>query len=203
MGIKIHELNKIIKIKGDGIFPLTQNIGGTDRKTLKATTDQLKDFINSENLDILNDLEDEINDKKIDTSLFDRLLRKDGSKSMFGDLQMNNSTVINYSARIFKITDNYTLKQEDNSSIILVDKPNLTSDPNNRVEIIINENTLPIGFNIIIIQLADTQIKMSKTGSVELWNPDNYFVSRGKFSSINVCVLKQNKIWVVGDLVSN
>jgi hypothetical protein len=196
MGIKIHELNKIIKIKGDGIFPLTQNIGGTDRKTLKATTDQLKDFINSENLDILNDLEDEI-----DTSLFDRLLRKDGSKSMFGDLQMNNSTVINYSARIFKITDNYTLKQEDNSSIILVDKPNLTSDPNNRVEIIINENTLPIGFNIIIIQLADTQIKMSKTGSVELWNPDNYFVSRGKFSSINVCVLKQNKIWVVGDLV--
>jgi hypothetical protein len=201
MGIKIEDLNKIQKIKGDSVFPLTQNIGGTDRKTLKATTDQLKDFINFENLDILNDLEDEINNKKIDTSLFDRLLRKDGSKSMFGDLQMNNSTVINYSARILKITDNYTLKAEDNSLVILVDKPNLTNDPNNRVEIIINENTLPIGFNIIIIQLADTQIKITKTGSVELWNPDNYFVSRGKFSSINVCVLKQNKIWVVGDLV--
>jgi hypothetical protein len=201
MGIKIEDLNKIQKIKGDGVFPLTQNIGGTDRKTLKATTDQLKDFINFENLDILNDLEDEINNKKIDTSLFDRLLRKNGSKSMFGDLQMNNSTVINYSARILKITDNYTLKAEDNSLVILVDKPNLTNDPNNRVEIIINENTLPIGFNIIIIQLADTQIKITKTGSVELWNPDNYFVSRGKFSSINVCVLKQNKIWVVGDLV--
>lgn len=201
MGVKIEQLYDTLKIKNDDVFPLTQSTGGTDRITLKVSTSALKDNFTSDINSDLDDLEDEIDNKTIDPSNFNKLLPKDGSKSMAGDLYMTNSTVINYSAKIKNITDNYTLKPIDNASIILVNKENSNNDPDARVEIIINENILPVGFNIILIQTGNTQIKIIPNGSVEIWNADNFKTSKQKYSLINICVLKTNKIWLFGDMV--
>lgn len=201
MGVNIEQLYGTLLIKNDDVFPLTQSTNGTNRNTLKATALQLKENFNSDINDDLDNLETEFDNKKIDSSNLNKLLRKDGTKSMAGDLYFDNSTVTKYSAKLISITDNYTLKREDNASILLVSKQNISNDPDFRVEININENSLPVGFNIILIQTGDTQVKIKTTGSVDIWNPDNFKTTRQKYSLINICVLKPNKVWIFGDMV--
>lgn len=201
MGVKIDQLYSGVTIKNDDVFPLTQDIDGTNRITLKATALQIKDNFNADINAGLNNLETVLDSKKFDRSIFNKFLRVDGTKSMSGDLYMDNSTVKNYSAKLITITDNYTLKSEDNASILLVNKDNTTNNPDNRVEININENSLPIGFNVIIIQTGSTQAKVTTTGNLEIWNPDDFKTTKQKYSLINLCILKENKIWLFGDMV--
>jgi hypothetical protein len=200
MGVKIHELYSGPTIKSDDVLPLTQDINGTDRITLKATISQVKEKINEDINITLNNIEIDLNNKNFDKSKFDKLLRVDGTKFMKGNLYMDNSTIINYSARIINITDNYTLTPEDNASVLLVNK-NDTTNSNSRVEININENSLPVGFNIIIIQTGFDKVKITTNGNLEIWSTDGYKTTKQKYSSINLCILKSNKIWLYGDMV--
>lgn len=201
MGVKIEELYDAINLKGDDVFPLTQSISGTNRITLKVSASGLKENFNFDINTDLNDIKTELDSKTIDTSNFNKLLPKDGSKTMAGDLYMNNSTVINYSAKLKTITDNYTLTPIDNASVLLVDKLNLDNNPDDRVEINIEENSLPVGFNIIIIQTGETQVKIVTNGSVDIWNADGFKTTKQKYSLINLGILKLNKVWLFGDMV--
>ena len=79
MGIKIHELNTGISVANTDLFPLTQDIGNSQRKTLKATALQIKDNFNADVLNRLNDLSVENDNNKIDKTNFDKFLpRKSG-----------------------------------------------------------------------------------------------------------------------------
>lgn len=201
MGVKIDELYDGLVIKDEDVFPLTQSISGTNRITLKATALQIKENFNSDINNNLDNLQIELDSKKFDKSIFDKFLKVDGSKLMGGDLYMNNSTVTNYSAKLIPITDNYTLTPTDNASILLIDKENTTNDPDSRVEINIIENSLPIGFNVVIIQTGSTQVKITTTGAIDIWNPDGLKTTKQKYSLINLCMLKPNKVWLFGDMV--
>lgn len=201
MGIRIDELNSGIGLKDDDVIPLTKDIGGSQRKTLKATALQIKNNFNSEPLDRITELETDDANNKIDKTIFNKFLPTNGSKGMTGDLYMDSgSSVSKYSAKLLSFNDNFTLLQEYNTAVILVDKPNPTGNSNNKVTITINPNTLNIGFNVVIIQTGNTLVEIFGESGIELWNADGLRTTRGQYSLINVCVLKTNKVWLFGDV---
>jgi hypothetical protein len=200
MGIKIDEFNSGVRINDSDVFPLSQDIGGSQRKTLKATALQIKDSFNLDNLNRADDLTDQITDQKIDKTIFNKFLPTNGSKPMTGDLYMDGSTVSKYSAKILTYSDNFTLSQNLNTSVILIEKENPTGNSNNKVTVTINPNTLNIGYNVILIQTGDTLVEVASSSGIQLWNADGLRTTRGKYSLINVCVLKENKIWLFGDV---
>jgi hypothetical protein len=200
MGIKIDELNSGIVIKDDDVIPLTQDIGDSQRKTLKATALQIKNRFNLEPFVKITDLENANTAVKIDKTIFNKFLPTNGSKPMTGDLYMDGSTVSKYSAKLLTFDDNFTLSQVYNTAVILVDKPNLTGNPNDKVTITINPDELDIGFNVVIIQAGGTLVEILGTSGIELWNADGLRTTRGQYSLINVCVLKPNKVWLFGDV---
>jgi hypothetical protein len=200
MGIKISELNSGISISDDDLFPLSQDIGSSQRKTLKATALQIKNSFNQEVLSDINSLSAVNKGNTIDKTIFNNFLLRDGSKKMNGDLYMDGSTITKYSARILTYTDNFTLSQDHNTSIILIDKPNLTGNPSNKVTVTVNQNDLNVGFNVILIQTGNTLVEVFGSVGIELWNADGLRTTRGKFSLINLCVLKPNKVWLFGDV---
>jgi hypothetical protein len=201
MGIKIHDLNTGISVRDTDLFPLTQDIGNSQRKTLKATALQIKDNFNAEILNRLNALSGENDDNKIDTTNFERFLPVNGSKPMNGDLYMDaGSTVSKYSAKILTYTDNFTLTQDLNTSVILIEKSNPTGNSANKVSLTIEPNTLNVGYNVILIQSGDTLVEVLSSSGIEIWNADGLRTTRGKYSLINLCILKPNKVWLFGDV---
>ena len=201
MGIKIHELNTGISVGDTDLFPLTQDIGNSQRKTLKATALQIKDNFNAEILNRLNALSGENDDNKIDTTNFERFLPVNGSKPMNGDLYMDaGSTVSEYSAKILTYTDNFTLTQDLNTSVILIEKGNPTGNSANKVSLTIQPNSLNVGYNVILIQTGDTLVEILSSSGIEIWNADGLRTTRGKYSLINLCILKPNKVWLFGDV---
>lgn len=201
MGIKIHELNTGISVANTDLFPLTQDIGNSQRKTLKATALQIKDNFNADVLNRLNDLSVENDNNKIDKTNFDKFLPVNGSKRMNGDLYMDaGSTVSTYSAKILTYTDNFTLTQDLNTSVILIEKDNPTGNSANKVSLTINPNTLNVGYNVILIQSGDTLVEVLSSSGIEIWNADGLRTTRGKYSLINLCILKPNKVWLFGDV---
>ena len=200
MGIRIDELNSGIKLNDSDVMPLSQDIGNDERKTLKATVLQISDAFNADNLNRINDLTDQTNDDKIDKTIFERFLPVNGSKPMTGDLYMDSSTVTRYSAKILSYTDNFTLTQDLNTSVILVDKANPTGDSKNKVSITVAPNTLNVGYNVILIQSGDTSVEILSSNGLELWNADGLRTTRGKYSLINLCILKPNTVWLFGDV---
>ena len=201
MGIKIHELNTGISVANTDLFPLTQDIGNSQRKTLKATALQIKDNFNADVLNRLNDLSVENDNNKIDKTNFDKFLPVNGSKRMNGDLYMDaGSTVSTYSAKILTYTDNFTLTQDLNTSVILIEKDNPTGNSANKVSLTINPNTLNVGYHVILIQSGDTLVEVLSSSGIEIWNADGLRTTRGKYSLINLCILKPNKVWLFGDV---
>ena len=201
MGIKIHDLNTGISVRDTDLFPLTQDIGNSQRKTLKATALQIKDNFNAEILNRLNALSGENDDNKIDTTNFERFLPVNGSKPMNGDLYMDaGSTVSEYSAKILTYTDNFTLTQDLNTSVILIEKGNPTGNSANKVSLTIQPNSLNVGYNVILIQTGDTLVEILSSSGIEIWNADGLRTTRGKYSLINLCILKPNKVWLFGDV---
>jgi hypothetical protein len=201
MGIKIHDLNTGISVRDTDLFPLTQDIGNSQRKTLKATALQIKDNFNADVLSRLNALSGENDDNKIDTTNFERFLPVNGSKRMNGDLYMDaGSTVSKYSAKILTYTDNFTLTQDLNTSVILIEKGNPTGNSANKVSLTIEPNTLNVGYNVILIQSGDTLVEVLSSSGIEIWNSDGLRTTRGKYSLINLCILKPNKVWLFGDV---
>jgi hypothetical protein len=201
MGIKIQDLNTGISVRDTDLFPLTQDIGNSQRKTLKATALQIKDNFNAEILNRLNALSGENDDNKIDTTNFERFLPVNGSKPMNGDLYMDaGSTVSEYSAKILTYTDNFTLTQDLNTSVILIEKGNPTGNSANKVSLTIQPNSLNVGYNVILIQTGDTLVEILSSSGIEIWNADGLRTTRGKYSLINLCILKPNKVWLFGDV---
>ena len=201
MGIRIDELNSVIVVKDDDVIPLTQDIGGSQRKTLKATALQIKNIFNLEPFVKITELENADTGNKIDKTIFNKFLPTNGSKGMTGDLYMDSgSSVSKYSAKLLTFNDSFTLSQVYNTAVILVDKPNLTGNPNDKVTITINPNELDIGFNVVIIQAGNTIVEIFGASGIELWNADGLRTTRGQYSLINVCILKPNKVWLFGDV---
>ena len=201
MGIKIHDLNTGISVIDTDLFPLTQDIGNLQRKTLKATALQIKDNFNADILSRLNALSGENDNNKIDKTNFEKFLPVNGSKGMNGDLYMDaGSTVSKYSAKILTYTGNFTLTQDLNTSVILIEKSNPTGNSANKVSLTIEPNTLNVGYNVILIQSGDTLVEVLSSSGIEIWNADGLRTTRGKYSLINLCILKPNKVWLFGDV---
>jgi hypothetical protein len=200
MGIRIDELNSGIRLNDSDVMPLSQSIGIDERKTLKATALQISDAFNADNLNRIADLTDLITDHKIDKTIFNKFLPINGSKPMTGDLYMDNSTVSRYSAKLLSYSDNFTLSQDLNTSVILIEKANPTGNSNNKLSVTIDPNSLNVGYNVILIQTGDTLVEVLSSSGIELWNADGLRTTRGKYSLINICVLKENKIWLFGDV---
>jgi hypothetical protein len=202
MGIRIDELNSGVRINDTDVTVLSQIIetGLSARQTLKVTAAQIRDSFNADNLNRIDDLTDESNDTKIDKTIFERFLPVNGSKPMTGDLYMDSSTVTRYSAKILSYTDNFTLTQDLNTSVILINKANPTGDSKNKVSITVAPSTLNVGYNVILIQTGDTLVEVLSANGIELWNADGLRTTRGKYSLINLCILKPNKVWLFGDV---
>jgi hypothetical protein len=201
MGVKIDELNSGIKINDLDVMPLSQDIGNSQRKTLKATALQISNAFNESNLNKIADLNDLVTTNKIDKTIFNKFLPINGSKPMTGDLYMDGSTVSKYSAKVLTYTEDFDLTQNLNASIILLEKSNPTGNINAKIKVTINPNSLDVGFNVILIQTENTQIEIYGLGIVKILNPDGFLFSRGKYSTINLCVLKPNYVWAFGDMV--
>jgi hypothetical protein len=202
MGIRIDELNSGVRINDTDVTVLSQIIeaGLSARQTLKVTAAQIRDSFNADNLNKINDLTDETNDDKIDKTIFNKFLPTNGSKPMTGDLYMDGSTVSKYSAKILTYTDNFTLTQDLNTSVILVDKENPTGNSNNKVSITITPDSLNVGYNVILIQSGNTLVEVLSSNGIEIWNSDGLRTTRGKYSLINICILKPNTVWLFGDV---
>lgn len=179
----------------------TQENSLSSRKTLKATALQIKNRFNLEPFEKITELSNSDNNNKIDKTIFNKFLPINGSKGMTGDLYMDlGSSVSKYSAKLLTFNDSFILSQVYNTAVILVDKPNLTGNPNDKVTITINPDELNIGFNVVIIQAGNTLVEILGESGIELWNADGLRTTRGQYSLINVCVLKTNKVWLFGDV---
>jgi len=178
----------------------TEN-SSSSRKTLKVTASQIRDSFISEFTSKLTELDNNHKSKIIDTSTFNNFLPVSGGKKMTGDIRMEmGSSIAEYSAKILSFDNDFTLLPEHNTAVILVDKINTTSNLNNKVKITVNPNTLSVGFNVVIIQTNNTLVEVFGSNGIELWNADGLRTTRGKYSLINLCVLKQNKVWLSGDV---
>ena len=117
------------------------------------------------------------------------------------DLNVNNYQLHKFSAKIIKFTSDTFLTQEHNGCILLFERFSQT-DADDRIYAKINQNTLSVGFNVMIIQTGDVQVKISNPDTfVSLLNSDASLSSRIKYSQINLCSIENNKVWISGDIV--
>ena len=117
------------------------------------------------------------------------------------DLNVNNYQLHKFSAKIIKFTSDAFLTQEHNGCILLFERFSPTN-ADDRIYAKINQNTLSVGFNVMIIQTGDVQVKVNNPDTlVSLVNSDASLSSRTKYSQINLCSIENNKIWISGDIV--
>lgn len=205
MGIKIIELSAANTIKSDDYLPISQKEDtNTDkRNTYKISTSQFKDYVNVDVNNRISDLQGSIDNFTIDPNVFNDYVKLSGD-TMTGNLNMSGYEIQNFSANIIEYTDSIELSAGHNGSIILMNRPVLIGEVEPKATITINEiPKLPNGFNVMIIQTGDSQVKISKNGNVLLTQTDNALLTRKKYSQINICVLQQTPytIWMSGDMV--
>jgi hypothetical protein len=199
MGIKIIELSAANTIKSDDYFPISQidNNSIDNRNTYKITTDQFKTYVNSDVYGKVSFLQNIVNTLNIDPNVFNNFVSLTGD-TMTGNLNMSGNQIQNFSANIIEYSDSITLSAEHNGSIILMNKSTV-----GEASITINETPkLPNGFNVMIIQIGDSRVKIEKNGNVVLIHSDNASSTRKKYAQINLCVLQQTPytIWMSGDM---
>lgn len=205
MGIKIIELSAANAIKNDDYLPISQKDSNIDdtRNTYKITTDQIKQYVIGEVNSKLSNLQNLADTLGVDPNIFNNFVELSGD-TMTGNLNMDGYEIQNFSANIIEYSDSITLSAGHNGSIILMNRPVSSGEVDPKATVTIDETPkLPNGFNVMIIQIGDSQVKMSKNGNVELTQSDNALLTRKKYSQINLCVLQQTPytIWMSGDMV--
>lgn len=205
MGIKIIELSAANTIKSDDYLPISQkdSFSVDTRNTYKISTEQIKQYVNADVNNKLSNLQGLADTLGVDPNIFNNFVELSGD-TMTGNLNMSGYEIQNFSANIIEYSDSITLSAGHNGSIILMNRPVSSGEVDPKVLVTINETPkLPNGFNVMIIQTGDSQVKMSKTGNVLLTQSDNSLYTRKKYSQINICVLQQTPyiIWMSGDMV--
>lgn len=205
MGIKIIELSAANIIKNDDYLPISQKDDAIldSRNTYKVSTLQIKEYVNADIIPRISNLQGLADSINIDPSIFNNYVKLSGD-SMTGNLNMSGYEIQNFSANILEYTDSITLSAGHNGSIILMNRPVSSGEIDPKVIVTINETPkLPNGFNVMIIQTGDSQVKISKIGDVNLSQSDNALYTRKKYSQINICVLQQipYTVWMSGDMV--
>lgn len=203
MGIKIVELSAANVITDTDLLPISQATSTGDRDTNKVSTATLKAYINNDVTKKLNDLETTIDANYIDPSIFNTFVELSGD-TMTGNLNMNGNEIQNFSAIIHEYTDSITLSAGHNGSIIMINRPVGVGETDPMATVTISDSPkLPNGFNVMLIQIGDSKVKVTTSGTVSLTQSDGSLYTRKKYSQINLCVLKQTPytVWLSGDMV--
>lgn len=202
MGIKITELPQITTPKSTDEFPTSQDNGLNDssRTTYKISLGQLQTYINAAPNTRIDQLESSVGSfNSFDSNLLNKYLPLSGGM-MTGNIDLSGKQINRFSAKIVEVTDSVTLNETHNGCILLVNKNGLVT-PDDRVNVQVPLN-LGIGFNVLVIQIGEIQVKITKAdNSITLANPDDALSTRQKYSQINLAVIKQNLIWITGDMV--
>jgi hypothetical protein len=202
MGIKIIELSAANTITDTDLLPISQ-ITSTSRDTNKVTASILKSYVNAGVTQKLNDLENTINDNYVDPNIFNTFVELSGD-TMTGNLNMGGKEIQNFSAIINEYTDSITLSAGHNGSIIMINRPVVVGEIDPIATVTISDSPkLPNGFNVMLVQIGDSKVKVTTSGTVSLTQSDGSLYTRKKYSQINLCVLKQNPytVWLSGDMV--
>jgi hypothetical protein len=122
--------------------------------------------------------------------------------SVKGDTNLNSKQLTNFSAKV--INSDLDLVELDanihNGCVLVCSKEAGTGTE--KIQIKISKARLVTGFNCIIIQGGDRQVKVITTETdTTLANTDQKFTSRRKYAQINLCMLDASTLWVTGDLV--
>lgn len=209
MGIKIVDLPAIpATLKNEDLFPISESNDGI-RDTYKITAQGVASFINAGPYQAISDLESRLgastntNITNLQNFLVSNYLPLSGG-SMSGNVDLSNNKLKHFSGDITTITTETFLTSAHNGMILLVEKSPRIS-PDDRVLLKVNNNTLPLGFNALVIQTGDVQAKIANPDTnVDLVNSDNSLSTRQKYSQMNVCVIKKgtkDMVWISGDCV--
>jgi hypothetical protein len=202
MGIKIVELSGANIITDTDLLPISQETA-TSRDTNKVSTAALKSYINQDVNKKLNDLENDININFVNPSVFNTFVELSGD-TMTGNLNMDGNEIQNFSASIFEYTDSITLSAGHNGAIIMINRVPLVGEIDPIATVTISDSPkLPNGFNVMLLQIGDSKVKVTTSGTVLLTQSDGSLYTRKKYSQINLCVLKQDPytVWLSGDMV--
>jgi hypothetical protein len=202
MGIKIIELSAANTITDTDLLPISQATS-TSRDTNKVTASVLKSYVNDGINKKLNDLENTINANYIDPNIFNTFVELSGD-TMTGNLNMNGNEIQNFSAIVLEYSSSITLSAGHNGSIIMINRPAGVGETDPIALVTISDSPkLPNGFNVMLVQIGDSKVKVGTSGTVTLTQSDNALYTRKKYSQINLCVLKQNPytVWLSGDMV--
>jgi hypothetical protein len=113
---------------------------------------------------------------------------------MSGSLDLNSNELRRFSAKVIEKGADFTLTNDMNGSVILVDSSSETI-------FTIRQDTLVNGFNAVILQMNDGAAKIATTGSVTIVNVNNGIKTRKKFAQMNLCVVRPNVVWIAGDII--
>jgi hypothetical protein len=202
MGIKIVELSAANTITDTDLLPISQATS-TSRDTNKVTASILKGYVNGGVTQKLNDLENTITQNYIDPDIFNTFVELSGD-TMTGNLDMGGKEIQNFSAIINEYTDSITLSAVHNGSIILINRLAGVGETDPIALVTISDSPkLPNGFNVMLVQIGDSKVKITTSGTVSLTQSDGSLYTRKKYSQINLCVLKQTPytVWLSGDMV--
>jgi len=202
MGIKIIELSAANTITDTDLLPISQATS-TSRDTNKVTASILKGYVNGGVTQKLNNLENTITQNYIDPDIFNTFVELSGD-TMTGNLDMGGKEIQNFSAIILEYSSSITLSSGHNGSIIMINRPAGVGETDPIALVTISDSPkLPNGFNVMLVQIGDSKVKIGTSGTVILTQSDNALYTRKKYSQINLCVLKQNPytVWLSGDMV--
>jgi len=209
MGVKIVDLPAIPAVlKNEDLFPVSEDNSGF-RDTYKISAQSVASFVNTGPYQAISDLETRLRNSNntsitnLENFLTSNYLPLSGG-TMTGDIDLNANKIKRFSGDIISITSDTFLNATHNGKIILVEKsPRVT--PDDRVLLKINNTTLPLGFNALVIQTGEIQAKVANPDTnVDLVNADNSLSTRQKYSQMNVCVIKKgtrDMVWLSGDIV--
>jgi hypothetical protein len=204
MGTKIIDLSAANIIKSDDYLPISQTDTTDTRNTYKVSTSEIKEYVNFDINNKISLLEGLVGETgQVDINFLNNFVKLSGD-TMTGNLNMSGNEIRNFSANILEYTDSITLSSGHNGSIILLNRPVGVGEIDPKAIVTIDETPkLPNGFNVMLIQTGDSQVKISKNGNVILSQTDNALATRNKYSQINLCVLQQTPytVWMSGDMV--
>lgn len=114
--------------------------------------------------------------------------------TMTGDLNFNGNKITKFLVDVKTVTSNFTIDATYNGSVILVNSPT-------QITANITQNTLPTGFNAVLIQMNSGGVKIGTTGTVSVINVNNALLTRKKYAQMNFCVVSANCVWISGDII--
>jgi hypothetical protein len=114
--------------------------------------------------------------------------------TMTGPLDLSNSELRRFSAKVIEKGADFTLTNDMNGSVILVDS-------SSQILFTVAAGTLIKGFNAVILQMGDGNAKITTSGSVTIVNVNNGIKTRKKFAQMNLCVVRPNVVWIAGDII--